>query len=772
VLNKSNAAVQDYFVKAQDSITRLWLQRGAAGWRLDVMGDSSFPNGYWQAFRQAVKQTDANALIVGELWPKDTTTLRFLDGGIADSTMNYRLRDAVTGLLAPQPFDGKGLGDSGRVLAPSEAAARLASIFEDYPKPAAYSLMNLLDSHDTARLLWALTPGAATRADKEQNAADVAEGKARLRLASLIQFGLPGAPTVYYGDEVGITGADDPDDRRTYPWADTGGRPDDALLQWYTQLGAARHALPALTDGEFRVLSADDSAGTLAFGRKTRSQAAIVVVNRGGSSQTVDVPTAGFVPDGVAFTAKVGSGGGTTAGGKLSLTLAPLSGALLATGQVDLEPPAAPSGLTASAGPGRVALAWNGVDGAAGYDVYRSPVTGGGYVKANSATVTGTSFTDTGLRNGQTEYYVVRALDSAGNASKDSNEASAVPHATIGYAVLQWPKTITMTLSAYGTENVYGQVYVAGVTDAGGSPSEIEAAAGFGPRGTNPNDPAWTWFTAGFNVRSGNNYEYVTKLYPQSAGTYDYAYRFSTDGGLTWTYGDQDGGPYDKPGVMTVNPPSDTTAPSVPQDLHVVSASPTSVDLAWSASTDPDDAVAGYDVLRGSTPGGPYTTIASVSGTTYSDTAVDQDGRYYYVVRAFDTANNHSANSAEVVAVAALRTVDVTFTVAVPSTTDLTGRTVHIAGTLSRLDGGLPDWDPGAVVLTRIDPTHWTITLHGREGTQIEYKYTLGDWDHVEKDAGCNEIANRQLTLSYGTGGTQTVNDTVAEWRNVAPCGN
>ena len=141
-------------------------------------------------------------------------------------------------------------------------------------------------------------------------------------------------------------------------------------------------------------------------------------------------------------------------------------------------------------------------------------------------------------------------------------------------------------------------------------------------------------------------------------------------------------------------------------------------------------------------------------------------------MRAFDTANNHSASSAEVSAVAALRTVAVTFTVTVPSTTDLTGGSVHIAGTLSRLDGGLPDWDPGAVVLTRVDPTHWTITLHGREGTQIEYKYTLGDWDHVEKDAGCNEIANRQLTLSYGTDGSQSVDDTVAQWRNVAPCGN
>jgi hypothetical protein len=97
---------------------------------------------------------------------------------------------------------------------------------------------------------------------------------------------------------------------------------------------------------------------------------------------------------------------------------------------------------------------------------------------------------------------------------------------------------------------------------------------------------------------------------------------------------------------------------------------------------------------------------------------------------------------------------------------------VYIAGTLARLDGDLPDWNPGGVVLTRLDATHWTITLTGPELTQIEYKYTLGDWDHVEKDAACGEIANRQLTLSYGSNSIQPVNDSVQNWRNVAPCGN
>jgi len=118
------------------------------------------------------------------------------------------------------------------------------------------------------------------------------------------------------------------------------------------------------------------------------------------------------------------------------------------------------------------------------------------------------------------------------------------------------------------------------------------------------------------------------------------------------------------------------------------------------------------------------------------------------------------------------RTVTVTFNVTVPATTDGTGRSVYTAGSFHQLNGNLPDWNPGYVILTRLDATHWTVTLTGNEGTSIEYNYTLGDWPHVERGGSCEQIANRQLTLSYGSNGTQTVDDTVLNWRNVAPCGD
>jgi len=276
-------------------------------------------------------------------------------------------------------------------------------------------------------------------------------------------------------------------------------------------------------------------------------------------------------------------------------------------------------------------------------------------------------------------------------------------------------------------------------------------------------------------VDAGNNDEFVASLLPEVVGSFDYAYRYTTTNGRDWLYADLDGtgNGYntDQAGKLMVNPSGDTTAPAVPTGLNVISASPGGIELEWDAVAG-DPTLYGYEVRRSSTSGGPYTTLALVTGTSYTDMAVTEGETYYYVVRSVDTSFNRSADSTEVSATAELRTVTLVFNIAVPASTDGTGRSVYIAGTLDRLDGGLPQWNPGGVLLTRVDATHWTITLTGKETTQIEYKYALGSWDYVEKDGSCGEIANRQLTLSYGSNGTQTVNDTVLNWRNVAPCGN
>ncbi len=784
VINKSLPAVQAYFLTSKNNVTSYWLKQGASAWRLDVMGDSTFPTGYWETFRSTVKSTKADALIIGELWQKDSTLLRFLRGDRADSTMNYRLRDAVLGLLAPQPFDSKGFADSGRIIAPTEFASRLSSIQEDYPQGVFYALMNLVDSHDTERILWTLTPGSATTAAKELNATNLAEGKQRLRIASLIQFTLPGAPTVYYGDEVSLNGDTDPDDRRTYPWADLGGKPDTAMFSHYQALAKLRKANAVLTDGDLKVLLADDTSGVVAYGRKTSSQAAVVIINRGSTAQAGSIPVAGYLPDGVtlkpAYT--VGSGGASTVtvvNGLLDGTIGPLSAVILLSAGTDLLAPPAPTGLmVTSEGNGTVSLAWNLSQGAVSYNLYRSPVSGGGYEKVNAAPLNGNTFTDSGLQNARLYHYVVTALDGVGNSSGYSNEASAMPYLAIGWANLQWPPTLTHTISAVSrTDTAYGQVWIDGVTNQVGQTPTLRAQLGFGPIGSDPVlSPEWTWVEASFNVDAGSNDEFMASLLPEGVGSFDYLYRYTTTDSRTWIYADLNGlvapgALPSNPGKLTVNPGSDTTVPAVPTGLKVVSFSPAKISLDWDDLSG-DPSLYGYEVERSDTSSGPYTMVARLTGSSYDDLSVMEGATYYYVVRAVDNSFNRSGYSSEVSATAALRIVTLTFNVTVPASTDGTGRSVYIAGFLDRLNGGLPQWNASGVVLTRVDATTWTITLTGYETTQIEYKYTLGDWEHVEKDNACGEIANRQLTLSYGSNGMQTVNDTVPNWRNVSPCGN
>jgi hypothetical protein len=266
----------------------------------------------------------------------------------------------------------------------------------------------------------------------------------------------------------------------------------------------------------------------------------------------------------------------------------------------------------------------------------------------------------------------------------------------------------------------------------------------------------------------------MASMLPETVGVFDYAFRYSTTGGRDWLYADLNGtsdgySPADA-GSLTVVSSGDTTAPSIPTNLIVVASSPTNIDLDWDDVMG-DPSLYGYEVMRSDTAGGPYMMIARVTASSFSDTSVQQDETYFYVVLALDNSFNRSGPSNEVQATASPRTVSVTFNVEVPPWTP-TGWSVYIAGTLSRLDGGFPDWDEDGAVMAMVDATHWTITFTGKEGVQVEYKYTLGSWNYVEKGATCEEIANRSVILSYGAGGTQTVNDLVLNWRNLNGCPN
>jgi hypothetical protein len=502
------------------------------------------------------------------------------------------------------------------------------------------------------------------------------------------------------------------------------------------------------------------------------SGAAIVAVNNDTAAHDLAIDLTGYVPEGTVLTDVLNGTTTIVTGGQVTVNVAGRWGAILVTAPgTDLVPPDSPEGLTAVASDGLVDLTWNVVPDAAGYFVYRSQVTQGGYDRLNDTPVAVMTYADNTVVNGRVYYYVVTAVDSFGNESGRSNEADALPSMTIGWANLQWPPTINHTISAINpTGDIYGQVWIDGHTNLPGPTPGLMAQVGYGPDGSYPDGNAgWIWYDAVFNMDTGDNDEFMGQLLPEAVGTYDYAYRYSTTGGLVWVYADLDGtgNGYDpaQAGDLTVVPSPDTTPPAVPANLVLVEASPSFIRMAWDAVTDPD--LYRYEVYRSEVMGGPYLKVADVPApaTEYADWTVTTGATYYYVVLAVDSSFNRSGYSNELEATAQPRPVDVTFDVVLPTTTP-DGDDIYMAGSFN-------GWDPAGTLMVRNGNDHFaTITMTFFEGDQLEYKYTRGSWTYVEKGPACEEVGNRQVTVVYGVAGAMTVSDTVDNWRNTGTCGD
>ncbi|MBQ5463780.1 MAG: glycoside hydrolase family 13 protein [Fibrobacter sp.] len=228
--NTDNPDVREYLF----SVGEYWMKRGIDGWRLDVPNEID-DDSFWQEFRRRIKAINPEAYIVGEIWDEPS---RWLKGDQFDGVMNYPLRRAVLSFL----FDEKPIN-----LA--EFAKRLR---EAFPAGRFGVPMNLLGSHDTIRL-------ASLPCSNLQ----------RVKLALAILFFLPGAPCIYYGDEIGMEGGKDPDNRRTFPWNMLSDGRRSPVFRFLNELITLRNEERVLRDGKLEVAY---SAGNLnivrSLGRK------------------------------------------------------------------------------------------------------------------------------------------------------------------------------------------------------------------------------------------------------------------------------------------------------------------------------------------------------------------------------------------------------------------------------------------------------------------------------------------------------------------------
>ena len=268
-LNHSNPAVLDFLV----GVAKHWAPDG---WRLDAAQEVD--HRFWRSFRQAVPVP-----LIGEdtAGPADATP--YLLGTEMDGVMNYRFRQAAAGFARTSTFTDS--GGSIPALSPAQLDHSLKAILADYPRAAAAASFNLVDSHDTNRVLFAL------------------DGNVQLqRLVALLQYTSVGAPMLYYGDETGFfvpgkNGFGDPYNRAPYPWADQGGTPNQAVLDWYTQLGELRHSLPALRTGSLVTLST--SGSVYAFARvQPPDKPVIVALNKGTIPASPTISLRGLYPAG------------------------------------------------------------------------------------------------------------------------------------------------------------------------------------------------------------------------------------------------------------------------------------------------------------------------------------------------------------------------------------------------------------------------------------------------------------------------------------------
>lgn len=279
-VNESNEDYVNFIISGENSVIRRWLRAGASAWRLDVADE--LPDEFIFQIRDVMRRDFPDAYLLGEVWEDGTTKVayskrrRYLLGSGLHGLMNYPFRTALLAYLA-----ANGGAEQFRDL--------METLRDHYPAPAFYGAMNFLSTHDTPRLLTILgcreTPlDRAVRADCRLSPAERERGIALLRIAAAILFAFPGSPTIYYGDEAGMEGFEDPFNRRTYPW----GGEDAALLDYFRTLSSLRAARPSLQCGDITYPLA--AGRVLCFSRRAQDEVTLLAVNAGETPQTVSLP--------------------------------------------------------------------------------------------------------------------------------------------------------------------------------------------------------------------------------------------------------------------------------------------------------------------------------------------------------------------------------------------------------------------------------------------------------------------------------------------------
>lgn len=266
--NEENESFID-FITGENGVAEKWLKCGAYGFRLDVADE--LPDKFLFEFSEKVKKLNKDYLIIGEVWEDATNKIShggrrcYLLGHQLDSVMNYPFASAILTFM--------------RYGVAENFMESIVSVCENYPKPALDCLMNHIGTHDTARILTSLIYDSVEHKPRRFQAEcklsddEYAHAVLLLKTAAVLQYTLPGFPSLYYGDEAGMQGGSDPFNRAFFPWGDE----DCELTEWYRKLGNIRKNRNSLKDGTFIPYSAMLSC--VAYKRKSTDETLFVIAN-------------------------------------------------------------------------------------------------------------------------------------------------------------------------------------------------------------------------------------------------------------------------------------------------------------------------------------------------------------------------------------------------------------------------------------------------------------------------------------------------------------
>lgn len=275
-INERSASYQE-FIFGENGVLKKWLRHGIGGYRLDVADE--LPDFFLEELRKTVKEENPEALILGEVWEDASNKIaygerrKYFQGRELDSVMNYPLKDAIIQYV-----------QTGNLNVLRET---IALLIDHYPKCVLDSLMNILGTHDTYRILTVL--GGKQCGNKEEMAitrlsdSEREEAKEKLKMAAVLQFTLPGVPCIYYGDEAGMEGYSDPFCRQCFNWNTA----DNDLTAFFKRLGEIRRKELTLifTDGIYREVYAN--ASFLLYERKSSAGSVYVFTNCSSNKYTI-----------------------------------------------------------------------------------------------------------------------------------------------------------------------------------------------------------------------------------------------------------------------------------------------------------------------------------------------------------------------------------------------------------------------------------------------------------------------------------------------------